>query len=308
MNTLTLNPSQRSAILAAQAAEGGYAVPDPMGTHNDATRPRSKQCLSNDQDAGAAHYPSLVAAPPLHNALISTATWASDPGVGRTHNEDAILCRPELGLYGVADGMGGFNAGEVASGIVIETLERRLSSVPAGLDRSSLASLLMSAINEANAAVLRTSARRPECLGMGTTLALLWLTPQGLIHAHIGDSRIYAYQNGQLRRLTRDHVIEELPEVLRGRLGDENAARKGILTRAIGAETLVEADYQWYETIAGMLFLLCTDGLSDSLDEQDLQAKLGTTTSDLAQKLVNQALDLGAADNISALVVRVSKA
>ena len=294
MNTLTLHPLPGSATLKAPVVDVDIGSSEGLG---------SAESRSAGMPARArAHY-----GPVSSESFLSHAFQASDAGVGRTHNEDAILCRPDLGLFCVADGMGGFNAGEVASGLVLATIERRLSSVSTEMDRASLESLLMSAISEANAAVLRTSARRPECLGMGTTLALLWLTPLGIIHAHIGDSRLYSFQNGQLRRLSRDHVIEELPEVLRGRFGDENAARKGILTRAIGAEALVEADYQWLKPEAGMDFLLCSDGLSDALTDLDIQDNLSSPGANLAQVLVEHALDQGAADNVSALVVSLSK-
>jgi PPM family protein phosphatase len=235
------------------------------------------------------------------------ASLASDAGVGRTHNEDSLLCRPDLGLFAVADGMGGFNAGEVASHLVIETLEKRLSSAESGLDRKSYQSLLLSAVNEANGLILRTSARRPECLGMGTTLTLLWLTPQGALFAHIGDSRLYRIQAGQITRLTRDHVIELLPEVLRGRFNDVDGPRKGILTRAIGAEQSVEVDFQWLDNLDHCHFLVCSDGLTDAMPEQEIAAMLADlsdeTISSAAQRLVDRALDCGATDNVSALVV-----
>jgi PPM family protein phosphatase len=235
------------------------------------------------------------------------ASFASDAGVGRTHNEDALLCRPDLALFCVADGMGGFNAGEVASHIVIETLEKRLSNPALGLDHKSYESMVLSAVNEANAAVLRTSARRPECLGMGTTLTLLWQTPLGALYAHIGDSRLYRIQAGQISRLTRDHVIEILPEVLRGRLNNSDGARKGILTRAIGAEQRVEVDFEWLDAIQECHYLLCSDGLTDAMSDEEISNLLSDLgrdgVSQAAQRLVDRALDCGATDNVSALVV-----
>ena len=242
--------------------------------------------------------------------LLLRASSASDAGVGRTHNEDALLCRPDLGLFCVADGMGGFNAGEVASHVVIDTLEKRLSDASVKLDRKSYESLVLSAVNEANAAVLRTSARRPECLGMGTTLTLLWQTPRGPLFAHVGDSRLYRIQAGQISRLTRDHVIEILPEVLRGRLSDSDGPRKGILTRAIGAEQTVEVDFQWLEALPQAQYLLCSDGLTDTMQDEEISALLSSLPSEdedqAAQRLVDRALDCGATDNVSALVVNLA--
>jgi PPM family protein phosphatase len=240
-------------------------------------------------------------AAPFRPASVSVA---SDAGVGRTHNEDSLLSRPDMGLFCVADGMGGFNAGEVASHLAIETIEKRLCAANANLDRRSYESLVLSAINEANGSILRTSARRPECLGMGTTLTLLWLTPVGRLFAHVGDSRLYAFKNGQLSQLSRDHVIEVLPEVLRGKLDNFDGARKGILTRAIGAEQTVEADVEWLESTPHCDYLLCTDGLSDAMSTAEMASQWCSATDKTAQSLVDHALDCGAADNVSAMIVR----
>ncbi len=293
MTTLTQTPS----FLTANAGLQDSLQRGPLVTLEGRFRAHSEH---TDLDQ------SLSDFAPLSKRLLQ-ASYASDAGVGRTHNEDAILCREDLGLFCVADGMGGFNAGEVASHLVIATLERRLSDHLAGLDRQSYESLVISAVNEANAAVLRTSARRPECLGMGTTLTLLWLTPLGGLFAHVGDSRLYRVQAGQMIRLTRDHVIEMLPEVLRGRISDVDGPRKGILTRAIGAEQTVEVDFQWLDSTPKCQYLLCSDGLTDAMPDveiADLLIDLGDGAASLAaQRLVDRALDCGATDNVSALVV-----
>jgi PPM family protein phosphatase len=205
--------------------------------------------------------------------------------------------------------MGGFNAGEVASHLVIATIENKLANPTFELDRKSIESLVLSVVNEANAAVLRTSARRPECLGMGTTLTLLWQTALGPLYAHVGDSRLYRIVGGQMTRLTRDHVIEIMPDVLRGRLNDLDGPRKGILTRAIGAEQTVEVDFQWLDAVPNSQYLICTDGLSDAMPDNEIVALLNGSEAveaeSIAQRLVDRALDCGATDNVSALVVNL---
>jgi PPM family protein phosphatase len=297
MTTLTQTPSapNTTAGLLDPLVEGPFAAPET-------SRPTSTGSALGDLDEPRHRQRTRPYSP--------KASSASDAGVGRTHNEDAMLCRADLGLFCVADGMGGFNAGEVASHLVIDTLERRLTNPALNLDRKSYESLVLSAVNEANAAVLRTSARRPECLGMGTTLTLLWQTPLGALFAHIGDSRLYRIQAGHMSRLTRDHVIEILPEVLRGRLNDADGARKGILTRAIGAEQSVDVDFEWVESAEPCLYLLCSDGLTDAMSDQDIEILLTDLSRDgveqAAQGLIDRALDCGATDNVSALVVDLS--
>lgn len=293
MTTLTRTPTSPTAIAGLQdALVRGLSAPAELGSR----MPFGPETA--DEKPAAPGY--------FAKSKSLAASFASDAGVGRTHNEDALLCRPDLGLFCVADGMGGFNAGEVASHLVIETLEKRLAN-PSVMDLKSYESLVLSAVNEANAAVLRTSARRPECLGMGTTLTLLWHTPLGALYAHIGDSRLYRIQAGQISRLTRDHVIEILPEVLRGRFNNGDGARKGILTRAIGAEQRVEVDFQWLDAIHPCQYLICSDGLTDAMSDEDISNLLSDLGSDgaghAAQRLVDRALDCGATDNVSALVV-----
>jgi PPM family protein phosphatase len=303
MTTLTQTPTTSSGSRSSTETSALKRTMSPAGR---APWPSSGL---DDESQSADLGSSLV----VTQSLQMEASAASDAGVGRTHNEDALLSRPDLGLFAIADGMGGFNAGEVASRLVIETLERRLSSMPTDLDRKSLEALVTSVVNEANAAVLRTSARRPECLGMGTTLTMLWLTSAGALLVHVGDSRLYQFKNGQVQQLSRDHLMEFIPEVLRERLNEIDGARKGILTRAIGAEPLVEADIQWLAEAEPSAYLLCSDGLSDAMSLTDIatqlcqlqpsQQKADAKVPITAQDLVDRALDCGATDNVSAILV-----
>jgi PPM family protein phosphatase len=305
MTTLTQTPTTSSGLRSSSETP---ALARTASTSYEARAPWPSSGLDDEiQSAGLGS--SVVAA----QAVAMQVSSASDAGVGRTHNEDALLSRPDLGLFAIADGMGGFNAGEVASRLVIETLERRLASMSNDLDRKSLEALVISVVNEANAAVLRTSARRPECLGMGTTLTMLWLTPVGALLAHVGDSRLYQFKNGQAQQLSRDHLMEFIPEVLRERLNEIDGTRKGILTRAIGAESLVEADVQWLPDADPGAYLLCSDGLSDALSLAHIAQHLCQLQPDqkqdvcefpvTAQGLVDRALDCGATDNVSAILV-----
>jgi hypothetical protein len=134
---------------------------------------------------------------------------ASDPGHNRTHNEDCFYIDKANGIYAVADGMGGFNAGEVASRIAIETLSTRLVKLAQGLDRRGYEAGVRSAFSEANAAVLRTSARRPECLGMGTTLTLLLTTPYGWLTEKSAIAELGRFSPVTIRSMTCPAYCEE---------------------------------------------------------------------------------------------------
>ena len=237
--------------------------------------------------------------------------WAglSDAGRSRTHNEDAWRIDPGIGLIVLADGMGGYNAGEVASAIAVEAVALALADEIFGDDTSQPHDQLARAVHAANAAILAAVARRPECLGMGTTLAVAWICGSALRFSHVGDSRVYLLRAGRLYQLTRDHSVGQA--MIDAGLSDPEHARRssmrGVLTRALGVEPTVQPDYGEFELVGGDRLLLCSDGLTDMVVDDQIARILSRDASppELAQDLVDRALAQGGFDNVTALVLKV---
>ncbi|MBC7335436.1 MAG: Stp1/IreP family PP2C-type Ser/Thr phosphatase [Clostridia bacterium] len=233
------------------------------------------------------------------------ATALSHPGLVRTANEDAFLVRTELGLFAVADGLGGHLAGEVASRLAVKTVEAALEPPPAGDDP---AALLHRAVLLANAEIFRQARGAAACRGMGTTLTVAWLREARLYLGHVGDSGAYHYRNGRLAKLTQDHsLVEEIRRL--GGLSDEEARahpQRHILTRALGTEPEVLVDTQVLPLEQGDLVLLCTDGLSSVVTPTEMEEILRHTPELKAavNLLVNLVLARGAPDNVTVVLVR----
>lgn len=242
----------------------------------------------------------------------------TDPGPVREHNEDAFLVDLDAGLFIVADGMGGHASGEVASALAVEAIsdvllgeidpdETRLDRAePDGQD--SIRERLRYAMNQASLRIRRAAMQNPEHTGMGTTVCVL-LVEDGVAHlGHVGDSRIYLFRDGKLQRLTRDHTVVQ-QEIDAGRLTPKLARivpHKNILTQSVGYHGPVEPDTSTRPVRAGDVFLMCSDGLSDPIDDETLTGLMGQSSLDeLAEDLTQAALDAGADDNITVVVVGV---
>ena len=235
----------------------------------------------------------------------------------RSNNEDACCAEPTLGLFVVADGMGGYEGGEVASHIAVTALaEFWAASVdgdntwPYALDRS-----LGRHENRIDAAVRlanrRICARREgELRNMGSTLAALIVRPNAAIVAHLGDSRIYRLRAGQLDQLTRDHSLyEQLREAGTRDLPPlEEFAYANVVTRALGAHEEDRPELRSLDLVDGDLYLLCSDGLSGVLGPDEIAAQLAhTPVESVADALVDAAFAAGSRDNITAIVVHVQR-
>lgn len=231
---------------------------------------------------------------------------ASDPGRLREHNEDSWRIVAEPGLLLLADGMGGYNAGEVASGIAVDTVARFDFAEPAAGCGDDPLEQLAQAVYAANAAILAAAARRPECLGMGTTLAVAWVGGSRLFHAHVGDSRIYLLRAGRLARLTRDHSVGQAmaDAGVHDPTDGLRASLRSVLTRALGVEAAVEPDFGELALEPGDRVLLCSDGISDVVPDALIAARLGgdAGADALARALVEEALCAGGADNATVVV------
>ena len=243
----------------------------------------------------------------------------TDTGRIREHNEDTFGTYPDIGLVVLADGMGGYKAGEVASGITVRTV---MGLVKEAVDREDLSHrdqesglsrpgiLLRDAIQRANKIIHQTAKTQANCEGMGTTVVAGLFFDDKLTIAHVGDSRLYRMRDGQLRQVTQDHsLLQEL--VSRGFYTPEEAARasaKNYVTRALGVEPTVEVEITEVEALKDDVYLLCSDGLSDMVEDDDIQLTIstfGANLETLAKQLVLLSNDNGGRDNISIVLVRV---
>jgi len=232
---------------------------------------------------------------------------ATETGYVRPSNEDSLCVCPELGLFAVADGMGGHRAGEVASRKALEELERYLRSrlQTAG----DAASLLVQGVQEANRLVHQLSVHQPDCQGMGTTLSAA-LVQEPLLHlAHVGDSRGYLLREGKIVQLTEDHsLVQEL--VKSGGLTAEQARehpRRNVLTRALGIAPRVAVDCLTVTLSPGDRVLLCTDGLTGHLRTEEIAALIyrHDEPERAVRELIRAALDRGGSDNITIILLAV---
>lgn len=231
----------------------------------------------------------------------------SDTGHERAHNEDALWLNPANGLMILADGMGGYNAGEVASALAIDHAREYLNhELTHNYSDSRLSDAVQQAIVVANASILAAAARRPECLGMGTTMLIAAAGPRRITIGHVGDSRMYLLRGGQLARLTRDHSMGQA--MIDSGVLDEQAARlsslRGVLTRALGVESAVDSEICQVEWQDGDRLLLCSDGLTDMVHDLEITSILRKPlgAAEIAKELIQAALDAGGHDNVSVLL------
>ena len=239
---------------------------------------------------------------------------ATDRGRVRPHNEDSILADPVHGFALLADGVGGYNAGEVASHMAVTVIAEGLraalqerQSHPAAPD---IASLLQHEIEATNAAIYYAGASHPVYSGMATTVVAAVFHDDRVTVGHVGDSRLYHLRAGELQALTRDHsVVQE--QIDRGVLSPQAARRspsRHLITRALGNEPTVQAELREYPLAPGDLYLLCSDGLFNAVEEDAIRQTL-EGHADLhaaAQHLVRMANENGGWDNVSVILVRTA--
>jgi serine/threonine protein phosphatase PrpC len=240
----------------------------------------------------------------------------SDRGRVRAGNEDCAAVYPEIALAVLADGMGGHNAGEVASGMAVSLIGEGMlldidPSSPLTPERAR--DLIATQIAHANAQILAAGAARRERSGMGTTVVVsLW--HEGAVSVgHVGDSRMYRRRGDDLTQLTRDHTFVQ-GRVDRGELLPADARRaagRNILTRALGTEPHVDIDLATFDTAPDDVYLLCSDGLTEMLEDGEIDAVLAAFRGQLdaaADELVRRSNEAGGVDNVSVIVVRVGAA
>jgi len=260
--------------------------------------------------------PSSPAAPPVR------AEAATDTGRVRGHNEDFFLLALEAHLYLLADGMGGHNAGEVASRLALEAARdafqaaSRSAAAPSPDATPSplppAAHHLRTALKAANTRVLEESRAARERQGMGTTVVALCLASGKAAIAHMGDSRVYRLRGGDFEQLTDDHslVQEQVRMGLLSQAQAQSSPHKNVITRACGIREGVEPDLRVETLQAGDIFLLCSDGLSNLVEDQEMARILESRRSDLAtacSDLIAAANSAGGDDNITVVAVAVDR-
>jgi serine/threonine protein phosphatase PrpC len=243
----------------------------------------------------------------------------TDTGRVREHNEDAIGSAPDIGLMVLADGMGGYNAGEVASGIAVQIVsdlataganreERHDVDPHSGLMRQSI--VLRDAVYRANKIIYQTAQSQTHCEGMGTTIVACMFYDDKVSVAHVGDSRGYRLRAGKLDQITLDHsLLQELVD--RGFYSEEEAQRstnRNYVTRALGVEPTVEVEVHEHDVLPDDVYLLCSDGLPDMVEDDDIHLTISTFNASLdvvGQQLIDMANDHGGRDNISVMLAQV---
>jgi len=243
----------------------------------------------------------------------------TDTGKVRDHNEDAIGLNSDMGLLVLADGMGGYQAGEVASSIAVQTItdmalegatreERDDIDPHTGLMRQTI--VLRDAVARANKIIFQTAQSQTHCEGMGTTLVAAMFYDNKISIAHVGDSRAYRLRNNQFEQLTLDHsLLQELVD--RGFYSEEEAQRstnRNYVTRALGVEPTVEVELQEYDVLPDDIYLLCSDGLPDMVEDEDIHLTISTFSASLnvvSEHLVQLANEHGGRDNVSVQLAQV---
>ncbi len=237
------------------------------------------------------------------------------PGLVRPLNEDAIGADPSCGLFVLADGLGGYNAGEVASVMAISAVLERLASAIDKFDEDDGAftpdEAIYDTVTDINASIYNAALNSTAFEGMATTLVIGWFLGGQLWVAHTGDSRLYRYRDSMLEQLTRDHSFSQ--ELLDAGMVTEEEARslpaKNLVTRALGAAADIEPEIHNVDVLAGDIILLCSDGLTEMVGSYEIEGLLSINEEDLhetARRLVDLANESGGRDNISVIVVRVS--
>jgi len=244
----------------------------------------------------------------------------TDVGQRRDHNEDSVASDVEIGLLVLADGMGGYKAGEVASEIAVLTIVAELKEAMlefdagqvdavSGMQAESL--LVIDAVAKANDSIFTVSQSQPQCAGMGTTLVVSLFTNNKVLVGHIGDSRMYRFRDDALIQITEDHSL--LQEQLKSGLITQEQAKvsnnKNLVTRALGIDAAVDLELHEHDVQVGDIYLLCSDGLTDLVDDEEISLILGTLNANLeaaANHLIQMANDNGGKDNISVILARVT--
>ncbi len=243
----------------------------------------------------------------------------TNPGMVRSHNEDSVACEAACGLVVLADGMGGYNAGEVASGIAVSVtameIARRLKNAsPIERDEQSGEELgvflLRENIQKANASIFHAAHSQPQYAGMGTTIVTGLFYDNRVAVGHVGDSRMYRLRGEAFGSITRDHSLlqEQIDSGLISVEDARNSKNKNLVTRAVGIDAEIAAEIHVHDVQVGDIYLLCSDGLNDMVEDDDIYSTLYAMQRNLplaAEQLIQMANDNGGRDNVSVILVKI---
>jgi protein phosphatase len=241
-------------------------------------------------------------------------TAAVDAGRARSNNEDSVATDDAVALAVLADGMGGYNAGEVAShmatSFIATELGRWLREASSQASDAEVRRAMDICVENANRAIFEAANANPQYAGMGTTLVVAVFREGRLLLGHVGDSRCYRLRGGKLSQITRDHSLLQ-EQIDAGLITPEQAAfsaNKNLVTRAVGVEDNVLLETHQHEVQSGDMYLLCSDGLSDMVDDAGLEQLLQAHDElpECARALISAANDAGGKDNISVILARAS--
>ncbi|MEO6422095.1 MAG: Stp1/IreP family PP2C-type Ser/Thr phosphatase [Candidatus Nitrotoga sp.] len=241
------------------------------------------------------------------------------PGVVRTHNEDSVAYDASSGLVVLADGMGGHNAGEIASGITVSLITTEIKHDLESMrpeDRGEGGEdvgvmLLREKVQKANASIYNASQCQSQYSGMGTTVVAGLFYDNRLAVAHVGDSRMYRLRGEVFEAITRDHSLLQ-EQIDRGMLSQKEARlskNKNLITRAVGVDPEVEIEIQVYAVQVGDIYLLCSDGLNDMVEDDEIGSTVQMLRANLqlmAKRLIEMANDNNGRDNVSVILIKIN--
>lgn len=244
----------------------------------------------------------------------------SNPGMIRSHNEDSVTFDVSSGLVVLADGMGGYNAGEVASGIAVSVISSEIrhhlqnmkpedKNTPSGEDVGII--LLRENVQKANSSIYHAAASQPQYSGMGTTIVTGLFYDDRVAVAHVGDSRMYRLRGDDFECVTRDHSLLQ-EQIDSGMISKEDARtskNKNLVTRAVGIDADVQVEVHIHDVQVADIYLFCSDGLNDMVEDEDIGSALQMLKANLplaATELIQMANDNGGRDNVSVILVKVN--
>ena len=251
----------------------------------------------------------------MNKAVNITVHGITDVGMVRDHNEDNIAWDEQQGIVLLADGMGGHNAGEVASELAVNSIRDALADVLSPEVRDAYEVDYQDAVRQAviyaNQQINEKARDNPACAGMGTTIVMTLFFDASVVFANVGDSRIYRFRENKLQQITTDHsLVQEMID--NGFMSEEEAQQslnRNLITRALGIAEQVDVDVNVETTQKADVYLLCSDGLSDMAGQQEIERVLQECDGDLensAKQLVELANQHGGHDNISVILVKTS--
>ena len=245
----------------------------------------------------------------------------TDAGMVRAHNEDSVAVDAACGLMVLADGMGGYNAGEVASGIAVSVMMAEIAqslkgASPVAREAASgeelAVALLTRSLQKANASIYQAALSDTQYAGMGTTVVSALFYDNRVVVAHVGDSRLYRLRGEILDVITRDHSLLQ-EQIDCGMITPEQARHsqnKNLVTRAVGIDAELNPEIHLYDVMVDDVYLLCSDGLNDMVEDDDIQSILYAMQGNLAlaaEQLIQTANDSGGKDNVSVILVKVKQ-